>query len=309
MTDVSIVVLLSTYNGEKYLRELLDSLLLQTFQNTQIIVRDDGSTDQTVNILKQYAAQHACLTLLEGANIGVIKSFMALLRHCPPRPHQYYAFCDQDDAWDPDKLVNALKHLEALPTPDNALYCSRFAITDPQLKPMGISAMPKFIGFENALVENVALGCTQVFGESIKQLILKANPGHMMMHDWWAYLVAAAFGTVIYDPQPSICYRQHANNTVGWDKNLTRMLKKSTIFLDNLILKRNGLQSLKQAQHFLNTYPELSATKKKILADLLGLKQGSSLLNRYRFLVRHAVKRNHALENLILKLTVLAGLH
>lgn len=309
MTNVSVVVLLSTYNGEKYLRELLNSLLLQTLQNIQIIVRDDGSTDQTVNILKQYAAQHVRLTLIEGVNIGVVKSFMALLRSCLPLPQQYYAFCDQDDVWHPDKLANGLKHLEAVSTPDNALYCSRFAITDPQLKPIAVSAIPQFIGFENALVENVALGCTQVFGESIKQLILKANPEHMMMHDWWAYLVASAFGTVIYDPQPSIDYRQHVNNTVGWDKNLTSMLKKSTAFLDNLVLKRKGLQSLNQAQHFLNTYPELPVTKKKILTDLLGLRQGGTVVDRYKFLLQHAIKRNHTLENLILKLTILVGLH
>lgn len=309
MTNAVVVVLLSTYNGEHYLQEQLDSLLQQTFPNIQLVVRDDGSTDNTLEILKQYTAQHPRITLLEGTNIGVVKSFTALLKHCPTLPQVYYAFCDQDDVWHPDKLAIAVKHLATTPTPDTALYCSRFTITNQHKQPIGLSAIPRFVGFENALVENVAQGCTQVFGETIRQLLLKANPEHMMMHDWWTYLVASAFGTVVYDPQPTIDYRQHARNTVGWDKNLTSMLRKSTVFLDNLMVKRNGLQSLNQARHFLHSYPELPTEKQEVLIELLRLKQNSAVLDRYKFMMQHAIKRNNPIENLILTLTLLAGLH
>ncbi len=308
MKEAQVFILLSTYNGEKYIRQQLDSLCQQTFRDFSVLVRDDGSTDTTVEIIEHYARQYANINLLKGRNIGVVKSFFALLKNSPSNPLQFYAFCDQDDVWKPDKLATAVKALTAAPNPSAALYCTRLAIVDQQLRPLGLSPIPSHFGFENALVENTAIGCTQIFGETIRQIILKADPEVMMMHDWWAYLVATAFGTVIYAAEPSLYYRQHTHNVVGWDKGFTSLLKKSAAFLDNLMLKKNGLESLNQAQHFLNAYPNLPIAKQILLNDLLQLRHTGSLIDRYRFLTQHAVKRNHRLENLILMLAIWAGL-
>ncbi|NOT85873.1 MAG: glycosyltransferase family 2 protein [Methylococcaceae bacterium] len=304
-----IVILLSTYNGQLYLEAQINSLYAQTHQNFSLIVRDDGSTDQTRAILKKYAQRYSNIILIEGDNLGVINSFYHLLAHCPANPKQFYAFCDQDDVWQPAKLTNALHRLNATVNPALALVCSRLAYVDSELNLLQLSPIPMFFGFENALIENSAIGCTMVFGEVIRQKILAANPDQMMMHDWWAYLVAAAFGEVLYDPEPSILYRQHANNVVGWDKQCSTLLKKSTKFLRNILVEQQGLQSLTQAAYFLKTYPDLSEAKQQLLGELLELKTSSTILDRYRFLQRTNIQRNNAIENLILRLTVLFNLH
>ncbi len=304
-----VLVLLSTYNGEHYLVELLDSLYAQTTQNFSLWVRDDGSSDRTLEILRQYRTCHDNITLIEGSNIGVIGSFMTLVRECSVEPGQLYAFCDQDDIWFPEKLARATVNITAAKNPSAALYCSRLIYTDNALHPIGTSAIPRFFGFENALVENVAIGCTMVFGEIIRQKMLAANPERMMMHDWWAYLVAGAFGEVIYDSEPGIYYRQHATNTVGWNKRLTGMLRKSRGFLANILKDRQGLQSLRQAACFLETYPELASEKQATIREILSLREHSGLWVRYRFLRQTKIQRNHALENFILNLTILLNLH
>ncbi|MCX7087841.1 MAG: glycosyltransferase family 2 protein [Methylococcales bacterium] len=308
MTKPLVIILLSTYNGEKYIREQLESLYQQTLQDYFILIRDDGSTDNTVNIIKHCTAQYANIQLIEGPNIGVINSFFSLLNATPDNTYRYYAFCDQDDVWMPHKLSSAVKQLNASPVPTASLHCSRLNYTDHQLNTLGLSAIP-CTGFGNALVENSAIGCTQVFGEDIKQLILRGNPEHMMMHDWWAYLVAAAFGQVIYDAEPSMQYRQHAGNVVGWDKQSTKMLKKAAHFIDNLIIKKNGLECLTQAQHFLDTYPDLPLAKQSVLHDFLQLRHSGSIIERYQFLKQHQIQRTNKLEQLILTSAVLARLH
>lgn len=303
-----ILILLSTYNGQRYLGELLDSLYAQTEQNFSVLVRDDGSTDQTLTLLKAYCESHSNITLIEGANVGVIESFMALLRECSVRSGQLYAFCDQDDIWHPEKLSRAVSKINATAEPMSTLYCSRLTYTDSELHILGQSAIPRFFGFENALVENVAIGCTMMFGENIRQKMLSADTTKMMMHDWWAYLCGSAFGELIYDPESNIYYRQHANNTVGWNKRLTRMLRKSTGFLANILRDKQGLQSLKQATVFLETYPELALEKQAVIREILSLRE-KGILSRYRFLQQTKIQRNHPLENFILNLTILLNLH
>ncbi|MEQ1636894.1 MAG: glycosyltransferase family 2 protein [Methylococcales bacterium] len=303
------VILLSTFNGQQYLDELIGSLYRQTYENFSVLVRDDGSTDQTIGVLKKYAEKYSNMTLLEGNNLGVINSFYHLLKQCPSNPKQFYAFCDQDDVWQPMKLENALRQLNAMPDPALALYCSRLEYTDSELNRLGFSSIPKFFGFENALIENSAIGCTMVFGEAIRQKVLAANPEQMMMHDWWAYLVAAAFGEVFYDAEPGILYRQHASNVVGWDKRLPQLLMKSSRFLRNILSDKQGLQSLRQAEYFLKTYPELPTIKRQLIIELLQLRTSGNFLGRYRFLQQTKIQRNNLIENLILKLTVLLNLH
>lgn len=304
-----VVILLSTFNGQRYLDELINSLYAQTYQNFSILVRDDGSSDQTVAILKKFTEKYSNMTLIEGNNIGVIKSFSYLLKQCPANLQQFYAFCDQDDVWQPAKIENAVRQLNATANPASALYCTRLEYTDSELNRIGFSAIPRFFGFENALIENSAIGCTMVFGAAIRETILAANPERMMMHDWWAYLAASAFGQVIYDPEPGIRYRQHANNVVGWDKRLSKLLKKSSGFLRNILSDKQGLQSLRQAEYFLNTYPELPEEKQKLIVELIKLRHSGNILDRYRFLNRTNIRRNNAIENLILKLTILFKLH
>ena len=110
--DKKVAVLISTYNGKKYLKEQLDSILNQTYPNIEIVIRDDGSTDSTLELVKEYQEKHSNIRLKEGTNIGFIKSFFKLLEMADA---DYYAYCDQDDIWLENKIelaVNALNQAD-----------------------------------------------------------------------------------------------------------------------------------------------------------------------------------------------------
>jgi glycosyltransferase involved in cell wall biosynthesis len=209
-TQVS--VLLATYNGEVYLQEQLDSILNQTHPDINIIASDDGSTDTTLKILKSHNIQTH-----KGPCQGFTANFFNLITKAPD-DSAYYAFSDQDDVWESNKLQRAIDALEALDTSKPALYCSRTALVDAHLAPMGYSPLfKKKPHFLNALVQNIAGGNTMVFNQAgLKLLRQTKNPEKIAAHDWWTYLlITGAGGTIIYDSIPSILYRQHPNNLIG----------------------------------------------------------------------------------------------
>lgn len=158
---MKLIVLLSAYNGETYIREQLDSLLAQTLRNVEILVRDDGSTDGTRAILTEYAQQGA-LRWCACENLGPAHSFWRLLQDAPDA--DYYAFCDQDDVWDSDKLGIAVSALEHMDTSKPALYFGDVRVTDMNLRILAEHMVrPAPMDYPHALLRNLAPGCTYVF--------------------------------------------------------------------------------------------------------------------------------------------------
>lgn len=211
---MTVCVLLSTYNGQLYLEEQIVSVLEQADINVCLLVRDDGSTDSTAEHLMRFQNDNRMKVISGGGNLGAAGSFLRLLE-CAPSDCAYFAFCDQDDVWHKDKLTRAVHALAPFTESIPAMYCSRLEIVDSHLQPLGLSRVPTRIGFGNAIVENVAAGCTMVLNEKARSLILSALPRQCYMHDWWIYLVISCFGKIIYDSTPTICYRQHEKNAVG----------------------------------------------------------------------------------------------
>ena len=212
-----IVVLLSTYNGARFLREQLDSILAQDCPALRVLIRDDGSKDATPTILREYAAREPRIRLICGENLGVVGSFFKLLSDPETAAAAYVAFSDQDDVWAPDKLSRAVGMLQARSGSTPVLYFSRLTIVDEQLNLRSYSrALRRGPALENALVENVATGCTIVLNAAARSLLVQTLPaGNVYIHDWWIYQVLCAAGEVIYDPESRILYRQHASNTIG----------------------------------------------------------------------------------------------
>jgi glycosyltransferase involved in cell wall biosynthesis len=211
---VRLEILLSTYNGERYLPELLASLDGQTFHDFRLQARDDGSTDRTVEILDEYARRRPA-TVRHGGHLGVPASFFHLLHDAGPEA-EFYAFCDQDDVWLPGKLARAVEHLSASDPALPALYCSALTPVNAALEPLTLPPRPmRALDFRNALVENRVSGCTVVMNRAARALLTRAMPRAALMHDQWAYLVVSAFGRLHYDPEPGLLYRQHGGNTVG----------------------------------------------------------------------------------------------
>lgn len=212
-----VAILLCTYNGAKYLAEQLDSFEAQTHKHWQVWASDDGSTDETCSLLQQYQQKWGGdrLIMLKGPQAGSTANFMSLAYNREISA-AYYAFSDQDDIWENDKLERAVEWLKALPLAMPALYCSRTRLVDEHNKEIGFSQLLKRPpSFNNALMQNIAGGNTMVFNNAVRSVLGPTAP-EVVIHDWWLYLaVTACAGEVRYDPYPSLRYRQHQDNVIG----------------------------------------------------------------------------------------------
>lgn len=205
-------VLLSSYNGEKYIKKQIDSILGQTYGDITLYVRDDGSSDKTLDILKKYEA-NGDIILIAGENVGFIRSFFELVRSCARA--DYYAFADQDDEWFPDKIQMAVEKLERCADDIPVLYFSNYNIVNEKLEFMSV-AFPedenKHPSFRNAIVDCMPLGFNSVFNDTARQMMVNNTPLHSCGHDWWTYMICQGMGKVIYDSRPTVNYRRTGNN-------------------------------------------------------------------------------------------------
>jgi glycosyltransferase involved in cell wall biosynthesis len=208
-----VVVLMSTYNGARYVAEQLRSILGQLPADGLVLVRDDGSQDDTVQVVQ--ALRDPRVSVTQGLNLGFGASFLTLLG-LVPKDAGLVLFSDQDDVWLPGKIERARQALAAFGEVP-ALYGSAQMLVDEYLNPLhATDPWPSPPSFCGALTENVITGCTAALNHAAVQLLQRAGPASgVRFHDWWCYLVISAFGHVIYDEQPSILYRQHAHNQIG----------------------------------------------------------------------------------------------
>lgn len=216
---INITVLMSTYNGEKYLKEQLDSIFAQKNVDVKLVVRDDASSDRTVDILKEYQKNHENMIIInDRKNLGACCSFLYLIRTYTKG--KYFALADQDDIWDEDKLVTAVKVIETVEKKKSnipLLYYSNLRVVNEKNEFERMSHTIPHVSKNRyaALIENLATGCTVVYNRDLANLAKKTQPEQYSMHDVWLYRVAKIFGEAIYDFEPHINYRQHAENVVG----------------------------------------------------------------------------------------------
>lgn len=212
MPDTTVQVLLSTYDGAAHICEQMESIVAQRDVDVSFLLRDDGSTDRTVALLQRYDGP--AFQLHVGANIGAAQSFLWLLEHSSAE-YDFTAFADQDDFWLPDKLSRAAAELRIYGD-SPAMYCSRLIITDATLRATGMShKIPRGPSFRNAIVQNIAAGCTIVLNRRARALLTERLPKTVYMHDWWIYQAISGVGHVVMDSESRILYRQHGANVVG----------------------------------------------------------------------------------------------
>ena len=206
-----VAILLSTYNGEKYLREQIDSILAQTYDNFELIVRDDGSKDSTVEIVKEYMEKSDKeITLMVGKNLGFIKSFFELLKHSDA---DYFSFADQDDIWLPNKIELAVNSLNKLDDTKPNMAFSNVDYYDTEMNFMGNGdSKNKKPSFLNSLYECINQGMTMVINKTARDYIIKNIPEKCFFHDWWTYMICTAFGSVVQDDVVTVKYRRAKTN-------------------------------------------------------------------------------------------------
>ncbi len=235
MQGFVIHILLATYQGAPHLSQQLASIAAQTHGGWLLWASDDGSTDGTVGLLQAFAHAHPTrVQLLQGPRQGAARNFFSLIHGIGGVGiNDLVAFCDQDDVWLPDKLARAAQWHAARAAPEQpGLYMARTTITNSALNPLGHSRVPHTLGIGNALVENVAGGNSMVFNQALLHTLRRIQSAHMVLHDWSAYLAAAACGAqMVYDEKPCLLYRQHAANVIGaapsWRRRVLRLWKVS----------------------------------------------------------------------------------
>lgn len=292
MEREKVQILISTYNGELYIREQLDSLLRQTYQNLEILIRDDGSRDETREILKEYEKKYSNIRVYCEENVGVTKSFFELLKKSDA---DYIAFCDQDDVWLEEKIEKAVEMLEKIEGP--ALYCSNKILVDSKLNVIAENNHRKLTpGFENAVVECICTGCTSMMNRSLAENIKEHIPKKAIIHDWWCYLVASYLGKVIFDDNSYIWYRQHGGNVIGASPTLFGTVRAKAEYV-----KKNKGKLKGQLEDFAQLYQQ-DSEKDELVKLLLS---SEKMPSKVKVVFGRTFYRQEKLDNLIARVLFL----
>jgi glycosyltransferase involved in cell wall biosynthesis len=305
MSEPAITILLSTYNGEVFLAEQLASFKSQRFTNWRLLWRDDGSSDNTVAIMRAFCAEIGDGRCVEsagsGLHLGAAPSFLRLLAEAAEAP--MVAFADQDDVWLPDKLLRAVAHLAtAGDTP--TLYCAQQFLVDEHLRGHRLSAPHgNAPGFPACLTQNIANGNTLAMNRAAAALITAIPAPEGTIHDWWSYIVVSACGGRIYfDAQPQVLYRLHKTNLIGRarpvsGRAIAAMRRGSRIFMTMMRRHANTLAA----------NPEILAPAAR--ADLALVQSGlkGSFSSRFGALRCPRFKRRTALENILFRYWFITG--
>ncbi len=299
-----IDILLATYNGEMFLEEQLNSIINQSYTNWNIIISDDGSTDRTLDIIKKY--QNKKIKIIESKKHGNPRdNFLDLLNYSDSN---LIMFCDQDDIWKPDKIMNAYETIKD-DYRDNkpVVSFSDLVVTDGDLKIYSES----FFKLENVkpstklnffLTQNCIAGCTTIFNRQMKDALLSIkNTKNIIMHDWAMGIIGSTFGKVIYNEHKDIFYRQHGNNSVGAQKVF------SIAFLMNRLQNIHKISSnIRMTQiQAREIYNSLNIDEKNINYELLGIY--GNFINEHKFykikmILKWKINRNSLIRNLLLLL-------
>lgn len=308
----NIVVLMSTYNGEKYLKEQIESIINQSIK-VKLIIRDDGSKDGTQKILKEYENRDN-IEWYKGENVGFVKSFLLLLRNAPMA--QYYAFSDQDDYWEVNKLERAIFKIKNENGP--CLYCSNAILVDKNLKEIGkynedYSKVHKTL--EDVIQGPFAAGCTMVFNKALADYINKyINVEYMdiAFHDRWVCFIAGAFGKIIYDNNAYIKYRQHEENVIGCKKLkrnycwIKKKIKGTPIYLNSKLINVRWNFGIGYCYQLLKGYNnDLNYNQKQLISDVIFFNK--SYKSRLRLLKNRNIFKKILKNRLYVKLMILLG--
>ena len=290
-----VQILMSTYNGQTYLRKQIESILRQTYQNIELVIRDDGSKDETVSILREYEQQFKNIRVIYGKNVGVNSSFFLLLEQCNA---DYIAFADQDDIWLPEKIQSAVEKLDKYNVP--AVYaCNKILIDGNDYITKKNNNRDIKPSFSNALVENICTGCTIVMNKKIADDLKLHIPRQAILHDWWCYLVASYLGVVVYDKNAFILYRQHGENVVGATENILKKIE----FNVKYILKNRGKlgKQLEEFQNIYHIFPEKDRQLQK-------LKEAENFPGSIKIVFDKNIKRQSIADDIIMRILFICKL-
>lgn len=310
MGSIMIDIVMATYNGENYIAAQLDSILAQTVQDYHIIIRDDGSTDGTMEILKAYQQRFPDkMTVYENhpAGGGAKRNFFRLVKDTT---HAYVMFSDQDDIWNSDKIARTYERMQAaeqtygIQTP--ILVHTDLAVADAQ----GVIISPSFHQYMNLsceptvnrlMIQNQVTGCTVMINRALCEKMCEVSDTEpILMHDQWAALIAAVFGQVEYLDMPTMRYRQHGDNAVGAKnaRSISYLLQRWK--QGKKQFRRELSRSMGQARYFLELYDESAMSEEtRRLLEQYGTLEQKTKWKRMQFYHREQVQKHGAIRKIM----------
>ncbi len=299
---MKITILLATYNGGKFLFQQLDSILKQTNQNWKLLIHDDNSTDNTVDIIRQYQKQYPSKIQFIDDDVSfgnASTNFSFLLEHVDT---EYIMLCDQDDVWVANKIELTLqkmqdmeKHYQNTPI----LIHTDLTVVDEELKVISKSYWdyqhldPSKDSLNRLLVQNTITGCTVMINRELANMALPI-PNNVIMHDWWLGLVAATFGKIIYIDMPMVFYRQHSKNDTGATKFNLKTIWKKMSSLYKIDLQKYILQ----AKELLDRHQEkMDTEQKKLIFNFIAI-ENSSWLKSKLILLKYKIFKQDLIRNI-----------
>lgn len=300
-----VVVLISTYNGEKYIGEQIDSILKQkTKHHVDILIRDDGSKDNTVSIVTALADKNQNIELITGENRGVVGSYFDLLNRAGD--YDYYLFCDQDDYWLPDKIDTAVRTLESVVEDIPLLYASPSYVTDGDLNKTGkiTQIERKKINFYNTAIQNFCPGHNQVVNHRLAEILrsVEIDPSQVYSQDLWVTNVAAVTGKIIFDNKPHTLYRMHHDNKLGFGEGNADWIKQRISRAES----HEGAKFSRQLKYFYSVFSDRLTDEQKDEVHKF-LSSQRSFSKRAGYICKTKFWRQREKENTLFKLLYLFG--
>lgn len=300
MNENTVAILMSTYNGAKYLKDQLQSIINQSYSNWHLYIRDDGSSDETVEIIKSYAKKDSRISIIYDTlgNIGSVRSFFYLLEQVDSN---FYMFSDQDDYWKQDKIQKSILLLKQHNHKRKPICVyTNLQIVDDNLEGNELLLTKTWQDFPKLFFTNNLYGCTMLFNNFLKEKIKfnRLNYDNIYVHDWWLALVCAIFGEIYYLDEPTILYRQHYGNQIGaTSKNINVLIKR-------LFSKSKDEKSLQSTILFAEELEKLYGAELKssniqgYVKNYATISNKSSFFNNLKIILRFPPKSVHLSKEL-----------
>ncbi len=302
---MKVNIVMATYNGEQFLAEQIESIQKQTYQDWQLLIRDDGSSDQTRTIIKRFVEEDSRIRFInenDQTNLGVIDSFFQLVKF---EEADVYFFSDQDDIWLPDKVERTLQEAQKYPTACPLMVYMDLKVVDQNLTVLSESMIRSQSHHANTelvqeLTENTVTGGVAMMNHALAQLWTDTDD--IIMHDWYLALLATSFGQLVYIDQPGELYRQHENNVLGartLTKRMQKWLRPHLLFSSYWDLIR---RSQRQAKKLLAM--ELLPEKRELIEAFVTIME-KNFRERWRLLKRYGLKKNKKFHTLVFSSLIL----
>ena len=296
---MKVNILMSTYNGQQFLAEQIRSIQEQSYTDWTLFIRDDGSSDNTKEILKDFERQDSRIHLIDSDksdNLGVIKSFHKLVNHDRA---DYYFFSDQDDVWLPNKLELSLKEAQNYLADLPLMVYMDLKVVNQDLEIMTESMVKSQSHHANTelvqeLTENTVTGGVAMINHALAEMWQETDD--ILMHDWYLALLASAFGNLVFIDQPGELYRQHSDNVLGartLSKRFKKWIRPHILFAVYWDLIKN---SQKQARHLLQM--PLSQSNRELIEAFVTI-MDKPMLERFRILRKYGLRKNKSFHTLV----------